>query len=132
VTNDQLISPGHVGSGAACREAHLDLHSIVGWWQNGHCRVKTGAERGLQEQTRSSEHLISHQRLNMELDLQSLFELLCTAVLIGLRTRTTPPPHLVSYTRTLLVKICDISSLCNPLLSHTPPLKSRPASNIQA
>jgi hypothetical protein len=30
-------------------------------------------------------------RLNMELDLQSLFGLLCTAVLIG-RDTVTPPP----------------------------------------
>ncbi len=29
--------------------------------------------------------------LNMELDLQSLFMLLCTAVLIGLRARNPPP-----------------------------------------
>ncbi len=46
----------------------------------------------LQEHTRSSEHLISHQRLNMELDLQS--ELLCTIVLIGLRVRDAPPPRI--------------------------------------
>jgi hypothetical protein len=39
----------------------------------------------------------------MELDLQSLFGLLCTAVLIGRGDPVTPPPppptHLGSYTR---------------------------------
>ncbi len=43
-------------------------------------------------------------RLNMELDLQSLFGLLCTAVHIGRDTETPPSPtHLGSYTRALLV-----------------------------
>jgi hypothetical protein len=41
--------------------------------------------------------------LNMELDLQSLFGLLCTAVLIGWNPASPPPPHLGSYTRALLV-----------------------------
>jgi hypothetical protein len=43
--------------------------------------------------------------LNMELDLQSLFGLLCTAVLIGWDPATPPPfpPHLGSYQRALLV-----------------------------
>jgi hypothetical protein len=50
-------------------------------------------------------------RLNMELDLQSLFWLLCTAVLIGREPASLPlPPYLGSYTRALLVsKIDDIS-----------------------
>ncbi len=43
-------------------------------------------------------------RLNMELDLQNLFGLLCTAVLIGWDSATSPlPPHPGSYTRALLV-----------------------------
>ncbi len=42
-------------------------------------------------------------RLNMELDLRSLFGLLCTAVLIGWDPTTPLPPHLGSYTRSLLV-----------------------------
>ncbi len=44
-------------------------------------------------------------RLNMELDLQSLFGLLCTAILIGWEPATPLlPPHLGSYyTRALLV-----------------------------
>jgi hypothetical protein len=37
-----------------------------------------------------------HSRLNMELDPQSLFGLLCTAVLIGRETPQPPPPHLGS------------------------------------
>ncbi len=42
-------------------------------------------------------------RLNLELDLQSLFGLLCTAVLIGWNPPYSPPaPHLGSYTRALL------------------------------
>ncbi len=41
---------------------------------------------------------------NMELYLQSLFGLLCTAVLFGSDPATPPlPPHLGSYTRALLV-----------------------------
>ncbi len=45
----------------------------------------------------------STHRLNMELDLQSLFGLLFTAVLIGWDPATPPlPPHLGSYTRALL------------------------------
>ncbi len=43
-------------------------------------------------------------RLNMELDLQSLFGLLCTAVLIGWDPATLPLPHLGSHTRALLVR----------------------------
>ncbi len=40
----------------------------------------------------------------MELDLPSLFGLLCTAVLIGWDPTTPPlPPHMSSYTRALLV-----------------------------
>ncbi len=48
---------------------------------------------------------IKPYRLNMELDLQSLFRLLCTALLIGWDPATPPPlpPHLGSYTRALLV-----------------------------
>ncbi len=43
-------------------------------------------------------------RLNVELDLQSLFGLLCTAVPIGWYPATPPvPPHLGSYTRALFV-----------------------------
>ncbi len=44
----------------------------------------------------------------MELDLQSLFELLCTAGLIGRDPATPPlPPHLGSYTRAYWsAKIC--------------------------
>ncbi len=51
-------------------------------------------------------------RVNMEVNLQSLFGLLCTAVPINLDTTQHPaplPPLLGSYTRTLLVsKIDDI------------------------
>ncbi len=43
-------------------------------------------------------------RLNIELDLRSLFGLLCKAVLIGWDPATSPiPPHLGSHTRALLV-----------------------------
>jgi hypothetical protein len=41
-----------------------------------------------------------YHRLNIELDLLSLFGLLCTAVLVGLDPATPPlPPHLGLYTR---------------------------------
>ncbi len=43
-------------------------------------------------------------RLSIELDLQILFGLLCTAVLIGWEPATPPlPPHLGSYKSALLV-----------------------------
>ncbi len=46
----------------------------------------------------------SEHWLNMEVDLQSLFGLLCTAVLIGWDPAIPPfPPHLGSHTRALLV-----------------------------
>ncbi len=47
----------------------------------------------------------SRHRFNMELDLQSLFGLLCTAVLIGWDPAIPPPldPHWGSYTRALVV-----------------------------
>jgi hypothetical protein len=53
-------------------------------------------------------------RLNMELDLQSLFGLHVHSCIHWLRPRATPllpPPHLSSYTRAILVSqdIDDIS-----------------------
>jgi hypothetical protein len=45
-------------------------------------------------------------RLNMELDLHSVFGLLCTAVLVAETPQPPPPPippHLGSYMRALLV-----------------------------
>ncbi len=55
----------------------------------------------------------------MELDLQSLFGLLCPAVFIGWGPATLPlPPHLGSYTRALLVTGGQPRSLCKPLI-HT-------------
>ncbi len=51
---------------------------------------------------KSEEHY--NHRLNMELNLQSLFGLLCTAVLVGWDSETPPlPPRLGSYTRGLLI-----------------------------
>ncbi len=48
-------------------------------------------------------HQVNH-RLNMELDLKSLFGLLCTLCTHWLRPRNSPPPpYLGSYTRALLV-----------------------------
>jgi hypothetical protein len=44
-----------------------------------------------------------NHRLNLELDLQSLFGLLCTAVLIGSDPAPPPPPHFGSYMKALLV-----------------------------
>ncbi len=53
--------------------------------------------------------LIKCCRLNMDLDLQSLFGLhfVRTTVLIGWDPATPPPPHLGSYTRTLLLLVCQ-------------------------
>ncbi len=63
---------------------------------------------------------IAH-RLNMKLDLQSLYGLLCTAVLISWNPATPPlPPHLGSYTRALLVGQEKTTSLYNPLHMHQP------------
>ncbi len=56
-------------------------------------------------------HIILLHRLNMKLDLQSLFGLLCTAVLIGWDPRNPPPPRILgSYRgRCWSAKIDDIS-----------------------
>jgi hypothetical protein len=59
-----------------------------------------------------------YHRLNMELDLQSLFGLLCAQLYSLFEIPQLPPlsSHLGSYTRALLVKIDNVSlSLCNPL-----------------
>jgi hypothetical protein len=59
--------------------------------------------------------MLFSRRLKIELDLQSLFGLLCTAVLVGRNNAILPrPPHLGSFTKALLVtawsaKIDDIS-----------------------
>ncbi len=63
-----------------------------------------------------------HHRLNMELDLKSLFGLLCTAVLNGWDPATPPlpphpPTHLGSYTRALLVIEDRRHSFVTPLVS---------------
>ncbi len=61
----------------------------------------------------------SPHRLNMELELQSLFGLLCTAVLIGWDPATTPlPPHLgvIGQTR-------KTTSLCKSLVRPHPLLQ---------
>ncbi len=51
-----------------------------------------------------------HRRLNMELDLQSLFGLLCIAVFIGWDPATPHPPHWTHIRgRYWLAKIDDIS-----------------------
>jgi hypothetical protein len=52
----------------------------------------------------------------MELDLQSLFGLLYTAVLIDSDPATPPPPHLGSYTRPYWSAKIDDISLNNPLI----------------
>ncbi len=44
-------------------------------------------------------HRLSHSGLNMELDLQSLFGLLCTAGLISLNPATPPPPRIWAHRR---------------------------------
>ena len=63
--------------------------------------------------------VIQYHRLNMELDLQSLFGLLCTAVLIGCYPATPPPttPRILAHIRRRYwsAKIDDISF--NPLTS---------------
>ncbi len=54
----------------------------------------------------------------MELDLQSLFGLLCTAVHRSWDPETPPPPHLGSYTRALLVKQDRRHLFVTPLVSR--------------
>ncbi len=57
-------------------------------------------------------------RLNMELDLQSLFGLLCTAVLIGWDPATpSPSPRIWSHIRGRYWS-AKTTSLCNPLLEN--------------
>jgi hypothetical protein len=59
-------------------------------------------------------------RLKMEIDLQSLFGLLCTAVLIGWDPATLPPPpHLGSFTRALLVRQDRRHLFVTPCLPET-------------
>ncbi len=61
-------------------------------------------------------------KLNMELDLQSLFGLLCTAVLIGRDPATPPLPPLGSYTRALLVsqdrRHLFVTSCCRSIIQR--------------
>ncbi len=60
---------------------------------------------------------------HMELDIHSLFGLLCTAVLIGWDSATTPlPPHLGSYTRALLVSQDRRHLFVTPCMVPTPRL----------
>ncbi len=68
--------------------------------------------------------LYSILRLNMETDLQSLFGLLCTAVLIG-ATPQLPPPlafGLILYTRALLVSLERRHLFVTPCLNSTAPV----------
>jgi hypothetical protein len=60
----------------------------------------------------------NYQRLNMESDLQSLFGLLCTSVLIGWdpsRTSPTPPAFGLLYEGSI-GQPRQTTSLCNPLI----------------
>ncbi len=62
--------------------------------------------------------LYEHHRLNIELDLQSLFGLLCTAVLISWDPATPSlPTQLGSYTRALLVSQDRRPLFVTPLMS---------------
>ncbi len=62
--------------------------------------------------------VITHNhRLNMKLDLQSLFGLLCTAVLIGWDPTTSPPlPAFGLIYEGAIGQPKETTSLCNPLL----------------
>ncbi len=64
----------------------------------------------------------STHKLNMESDLQSLFGLLCSAVLIDWEPATPPlPPHFGSYTRALLVSQDRRHFFVTPWLNLSPP-----------
>ncbi len=60
--------------------------------------------------------------LNMELDPQSLFGLLCTAVLIGwLKPRNTPPPYAFELKSEGTIGQQRLTtSLCDPLIQAMP------------
>jgi hypothetical protein len=56
-------------------------------------------------------------KLNMELDLKSLFRLHVHSCIHWLRPRNPPPPHLGSYTRALLVCQDGLHTFpCDPLV----------------
>ncbi len=83
---------------------HLSNYKVICVVNCDH-RVHRGAwwNHRLHNQGTNERSTVCH-RLNMESDLQSLFGLLCTAVLIGWDPGTPPlPPHLGSYTSALLV-----------------------------
>ncbi len=54
----------------------------------------------------------------MELDLQSLFGLMCTAVLIGWGPSTPPPPSRIWARKRGGYWLAKMTSLCNPLLEN--------------
>jgi hypothetical protein len=72
----------------------------------------------------SNDDCLTH-RLNMELDLQSLFGVLVYSCSHWLRPRNSPSsPEFWLITRALLVSQDRRKSLCNPLASHfTEPLQ---------
>jgi hypothetical protein len=61
-----------------------------------------------------------HHRLNMELDLQSLFELLFTAVLIGWDPTTPTSSRIWAHIQGLYLSAKKTTSLCNPLIYICP------------
>jgi hypothetical protein len=88
-----ICSPSPVDSNNVCNADNLHVHGEGATAAAGHSRVHLPITKNV---------IILCHRLNMELDLQSLFGLLCTAVL---ETPQLPPlpPHLGSYTRALSV-----------------------------
>jgi len=79
----------------------FNIHHVLTNWNIGIFPIQVLKRFNLQV----SHCNMNNHRLNMEWDIQSLFGLQCTAVLIGWVPATLPPlsPHLGSYTRALLI-----------------------------
>ncbi len=108
---------GGGGEGTAASRSASRAQSVV---SEARSRASSQVQRGSWKSSfilgEAASLVIHKHRLNMELYLQSLFELLWTAVLIGWDPATPSLPRIwVSYTRALLVSQ-DRTFLCNPLI----------------
>jgi hypothetical protein len=105
---------GAGGGGVACEMKLTHKHFII-----RHTPTPGGGrpegEMGINDSASGTQILLDHG-LNMQLDLRSLFGLLCTTVLIGWDTATPPSPRIWAHIRGCYwpAKIDDTTALCNP------------------